>query len=111
MSGIGKISKIRLEKVNKLTIESTKLNERKNTDIITKWVKIIENKGETSFIIFDTEIFYSSISPGVIQQDNDSIDFPKAIHNISDNDLNIIMNTRKMLLFHDEEPWIEKNGE
>ena len=30
---------------------------------------------------------------------------------MSDNDLNIIMNARKTLLFHHEEPWMKKNEE
>ena len=89
-------------------LESNKLNQRKNTDIVIEWFKRIENKGETSFIIFDIESFYPSISPELF---NKSIDFAKSIHNISDNDLNIIMNARKTLLFHHEEPWMKKNGE
>ena len=91
-----------------MVIESTKLNKWKNTDIVIEWFKRIENKGETSFIIFDIESFYPSISPELF---NKSIDFAKSIHNISDNDLNKIMNARKTLLFHHEEPWMKKNGE
>ena len=83
-----------------MIIESTNLNQWKNTDIVIKWFKTIENKRETSFIIFDIESFYPSISPELF---NKSIDFAKSIHNISDNDLNII-NARKTLLFHHEKP-------
>ena len=90
-----------LDKVNKVIIESTNLNQWKNTDIVIKWFKTIENKRETSFIIFDIESFYPSISPELF---NKSIDFAKSIHNISDNDLNIIINARKTLLFHHEKP-------
>ena len=107
-SEIGKISKIILDKINKKVIESTKLNPWKNTGIVVKWFKSIENKGETSFTIFDNESFYPSISPELF---NKSIDFAKSIQNISDNDLNIIMNARKTLLFHHEQPWMKKNGE
>ena len=59
-------------------------------------------------IIFDIESFYPSIS---LELFNKSVDFAKSMHNISDNDLNIIVNARKMLLFHHEEPWMKKNGE
>ena len=78
-------------------MESTKLNQWRNTDVVIEWFKSIENKGETSCIIFDIGSFYPSISP---ELSNKSIDFAKSIHSISDNDLNIIMNTRKTLLFH-----------
>ena len=39
-----------------------------------EWFKGIENKGETSFIIFDIESFYPSISPELFDK---SIDFCK----------------------------------
>ena len=69
-----------------MVIESTKLHQWRNTDIFIKWFKSIENKVETSFIIFDTESFYLSVSPELF---NKSIDFVKSIQNIPDNDLNI----------------------
>ena len=69
-----------------MVIESTKLHQWRNTDIVIKWFKSIENKVETSFIIFDIASFYPSISPELF---NKSIDFVKSIQNISDNDLNI----------------------
>ena len=62
----------------------------------------------SSFIIFDMERFYSSASRDLF---NKSIDFAKFMENISDNDLKIIMNGRKTLLLHHEEPWMKKNGE
>ena len=60
-----------------------KLNQWKNADIVIKCFKSIENKGETSFIIFDIESFYPSISPKLF---NNSTDFAKSIQNISDNE-------------------------
>ena len=83
-----------------MIIESTNLNQWKNTDIVIKWFKTIENKRETSFIIFDIESFYPFISPELF---NKSIGFAKFIRNIPNNDLNIIINARKTLLFHHEE--------
>ena len=69
-----------------MVIESTKLHQWRNTGIVIKWFKSIENKVETSFIIFDTESFYLSVS---LELFNKSIDFVKSIQNIPDNDLNI----------------------
>ena len=69
-----------------MVIKSTKLHQWRNTDIVIKWFKSIENKVETSFIIFDTESFYLSVS---LELFNKSIDFVKSIQNIPDNDLNI----------------------
>ena len=53
-SEIGNISKIILGKVNKVVIESAKLNQRKKTDIVIEWFKSIKNK--------DIESFYPSRS-------------------------------------------------
>ena len=54
------------------------------------------------------DFIYPSISSKLFSK---SIDFAKSIQNISDNDLNIIMNVRKTLWFHHEQPWMKKNGE
>ena len=54
-SEIGKNSKIILDKVNKVVLELTKLNQWKNTDIVIQWFKSIENKGEASFTGVDRE--------------------------------------------------------
>ena len=70
-SEIRKISKIILDKVNKVVIESTKLNLWKNTDTVIEWFKSIENKGETFFIIFDIESFYPYISPELFKKSID----------------------------------------
>ena len=72
-----------------------------------EWFKNIKNKTETSFIIFDILIFYLSISPDLFKK---SIGFPKFIHNISDNDLKIIVNAIKTLFFHHDKTWIKKHG-
>ena len=106
-SEIGKNQYIILDKVNKVVIESTKLNQWKNTDIVIKWFKEMNYKRKTSFIIFDIESFYSSISPDLFSK---RIDLAKSIHKITDNDLKITMNARKTF-FHHEEPWKKKNGE
>ena len=63
--------------------------------------------GLPSFIIFDIENFYLSISPELF---DNSIDFAKSMYNISENDLKIIMNARKAFLFLHEEPWKKKMG-
>lgn len=45
-----------LYKVNKVVIETTKVNQRKNTAIAIHRFGKIRNQVETSFIIFDIEI-------------------------------------------------------
>ena len=39
------------------------------------------------------------------------IQFPKEATSISDEDLDIIMQSRKTLLFHNQEPWVKREGD
>ena len=57
---------------------------------------------------FDVENFYPSIS---IDLFTDAISYAKTITNIDDDQLSIIMQSRKTLLFNNNEPWVKKTGE
>lgn len=107
-SEIGKISKQLLDNINKSIISSTKVNQWKNTSDVISWFNQIQNKPKCSFINFDVENFYPSISEKLFK---DSIIFAKKFTNIDDADLNIIMQSRKTLLFYGDEPWVKKIGD
>ena len=57
---------------------------------------------------FDVENVYPSISIDLFA---DAISYPKTITNINDDQLSIIMQSRKTLLFNNTEPWVKKTGE
>ena len=57
---------------------------------------------------FDVESFYPSIS---LKRFTDSINFAKDYINISTEDLNIIIQSRKTLLFFNNEPGVKKDGD
>ena len=57
---------------------------------------------------FDVENFCPSIS---IDLFTDAIGYAKTITNIDDDQLSIIMQSRKTLLFNNDKPWIKKSGE
>ena len=76
------------------------VNQRRNTSELINWFKSIENKNECSFVCFDIENFYPSISPQLL---DDSIQFAKRNTHISRDDLKIIMDARKTLLFQNNE--------
>ena len=61
-SQIGKISKHILDKINKLLLNNRKVNQWKNTSDAISWFKNINNKKQSSFVNFDIECLYSSIS-------------------------------------------------
>ena len=97
-SDIGKISKSLLD---------TDVNQWKNTaQVITCFTNIKSKK--TSFLVnFDVENFYPSIS---IDLFTDAISYKKTITNIDDDQLSIMIQSRKTLLFNNIEPWVKKLG-
>ena len=106
-SSIGKISKIILDKSNENVITLTKMNQWKNTSSVTEWFKKINNKEKSSFIQFDIESFYPSITEELFIK---AIEFAKSKTSITDDEFCIIMQSRKTLLFHEGEPWVKKEG-
>ena len=103
----GKISMKILDKINEKITSLIGVNQWKNSNAVIEWFKKIENKSKRSFIVFDIENFYPSISSTLF---NNAIQFAKEICEIPDNDLSIIMHSRKTL-FNNGEPWIKKGDE
>ena len=77
--------------------EKFKINQWKNTTSVLEWFKAIEKKEECSFIMFD-------ISEKLFK---DSLSFAKSACEISSDDISIIMQARKTLLFLNGEPWVK----
>ena len=71
-SDIGRISKKILDKINQRVIQKTKVNQWENTNIVIAWFKSLPDKSCLSFVNFDIESFYPSISLNLFQQ---AIDF------------------------------------
>ena len=71
------------------------------------WFQKIRYKKTLSLIYFDVENFYPSISSNLFRE---SIEFARQFIHISDDDLSIIMQARKTLLFEGTTPWIKKSG-
>ena len=107
-SDIGKISKKILDKINQTIIKKTNVNQWKNTPEVIKWFKNIANKKKSSFINFDVENFYPSIS---LQLFTDAINYAKSMIDIDNQELAIIMQSRKTLLFQNGEPWVKKSND
>ena len=72
-----------------------------------EWFKIIRNKNNASFIVSDIESFYPSISLELFHK---AINFVKTIRDTPEKDTSIIMQSRRMLLFNNKEPWLKKSG-
>ena len=68
------------------------------------WFSAIENKSQWTFLIFDIVDFYPSISEAHLTL---SLDYAKQFITVSDEDEEIILHSRKTLLFNDNEPWVK----
>ena len=107
-SNLGKISKVILDKINRHLVASTNINQWKYKQNVLNWFDKIENKRDVAFIQFDIENFYPSITMELL---NKSIQFAKEIISIPDEELGIIMQSRKTILFHNQEPRVKREGD
>ena len=104
---IQRVSKIILDEINS-TIRTTKnVNQWRNTAAVIDWFTNLENKETMRFFKFDIQAFYPSITQKLLQK---AIVFAANITFISENDINIIMQSRETLLFHEGEAWKKKKG-
>ena len=106
-SEIGRISKQILENINTTVRHKTELNQWKNSASVINWYSDIPNKNRHTFAVFDIESFYPSITEKLL---TDSINFAKQYTNIPDPDIDIIMHSRKSLLFNNGNAWIKKDN-
>ena len=106
-SNIGKIIKVILKRINEKIISSVTINHLKNTLAVLKWYSKIPIKTQCSFMQFDIESFYPSITWGLLNKATESA---KTIVDIPDEDLSINMQSRKTL-FSKKVPWVKKERE
>ena len=67
-----------------------------NTNSVISWFKQLRDKNRLSFVNFDVESFYPSITENLFQE---AINFARNIVDISNTELSIVMQARKTLLF------------
>ena len=96
----GKISQSLLDTINANILKQTNINQWKKSQVITSF-KNIKSKKTLSFVNFDVENFYPSIS---IDLFTGAISYAKTITNIDDDQLSMIMKSRKTLLFNNSRP-------
>ena len=103
---LGRVAKIILDNINNAIREKSKsMQWRENLEVIN-WFKNIENKHKYTFIQFDVDSFYPSISKNTLLK---AIEYGRKFINISDEDVDIILAARKNFLVNNGEYWIKKN--
>ena len=66
-SELGKVSKHKLEKTNKILVQHLNANQWKNSTNVMKFFSALENKNNYPFIKFDIQEFYPSITDGILK--------------------------------------------
>ena len=89
--------KVILNKINQQIQLITKVNQQKDTSSVIEWFNNFESKERLSFMVFDIEIFYPTISENLFIK---AIQFAKQMTEIFGEDINLIMQARKTLLFN-----------
>ena len=107
-SSIRIVSKNILDEIIPKIEEKIKLKQWKSTDNVIKWFNKIKNKNRYTFIKFDIEKFYPSISKGLLLK---SIEFAKKYAKITNPEIETILHLCKTVLMHNNEVWIKKDAE
>ena len=106
-SEIGKVSKMILDRINSTIAKKHNLHQWKNTAAVIDWFKSIKNKERFSFICFDIEEFYPSISQDLLIK---ALDFASDYDNITTDERNIIIHAKSSILIHNHLPWQKKGN-
>ena len=104
-NNLGLISKQILDRINNSIRSKTNANQWRNTQSVIDWFSNIKDKDKHSFLVFDIVDLYPSIPEALLKS---SLEYAKQHTTISEEDVEIIMHSRKTLLFNDNEPWVKK---
>ena len=106
-SEMGKLSKGILDRINNDLRTTIQCNQWKDKDAVIDWFRNLEDKSRCSFVVFDIEEFYPSISERLLL---DAMEFAMQHTEVSAKEKEVIFHCRKSLLFNNGEPWFKKNG-
>ena len=87
--------------------EKTKFNQWKNSFSVIEWFKNLKDKSKLSFIQFDIVEFYPSITENLLK---DALNWAKNLVDLSNEEISIIVETKKSILFHNGQPWVKKGS-
>ena len=102
---VGKISQQILSKKLNIIRRKTGLNQWKNVYSVIEWYKKLKNKKNLSFIIFDLVNYYPTITLELLQE---TLKWAKQFVDITDEEIEIILETKKSLIYLNGEAWTKK---
>ena len=109
-NNLGKVSKRILDKINKSCRDATEANQWKSTQDVLQWFASVHSNNPTKkkakLLQFDICEFYPSISEDLLLE---SLDFAKTHAKIEEEEVKLIMNCRKSVLFNSGNVWTKKD--
>ena len=105
-SEIGLISKRILDRINVTLKKELRVQQWKDSSEVIDWFSTIEEKDRCVFTCFDVCEFYPSISEELLDK---ALTFSQQYTDITDDERNIILHSRKSLLFSADDDWMKKN--
>ena len=105
-SEIGKISKLMLERINKIIREKKTICQWTSTEDVILWFTKLE-KDRYKLMKFDIEQFYPSIDEELLLK---ALNFANTYTKITEEDKKIILNAAKSILFNQGEVWIKSKN-
>ena len=104
---LGKVSKIMLQGILEKVLKETGLSSWQSTRDCLEWFKGLPQDQELSFLCYDIESFYPSITEEMLEK---ALDFAESIVTITAKEKEIIKLARKSFLFLEGQPYIKKNS-
>ena len=107
-SFLGRVAKQKLQSIVENVRNKTKLIQWKNTSAVIRWFKNLSNpNNKLTFIEFDIVDYYPSITKEIFEN---AIHWARNYTEISDGDIELFYQTKKSLLYCDEEIWTKKEN-
>ena len=105
-SNLGKANKEIVKKTDdNLSSKLKAIHWQSTADVIT-WFCGLENKERSTFIKFDIDQFYPSITQELLRK---SIEWAETLVEITDEEKHIIYSTKQNVLYWNGKPWVKKD--
>ena len=104
---LGKITKVKLQRINSEIRSIEKLNQLQSTNGAIKWFNGLKHKNQRHFLISDVLSFYPSITEKILKN---SFSWARYLIRIPEADELLVFMARNSLLFVDSKPWVKKEN-
>ena len=101
-------AKDEVDRISKALCQKLKANQWKNTAAVVEWFKAINNKNSYKFCMFDIKDFYPSINEALL---SDALKYAHKHIQVLKKDIDLIMHTKRSLLFDCNKAWVKKKEE